>query len=61
MKEAQEIVDYLEIDSAEKLGFGSRLILTNDGFSVLLKATMDVNGRHQIEVEFIPPKSHYEN
>ena len=61
MKESQEIVDYLEINFAEKSEHGSRLTLTKEGFSVSLKATINMVGEPCICVSFIPPNSHYED
>ena len=56
MKESQEIVDYLEIDSAEKFYYGSKIKLTNKDFTVIFTS---VGG--QIRVDFIPPEKHYAN
>ena len=54
MKEAQEIVDYLEIDNAEKSLLGSQIKLTKEDFTVVFTSI-----GAQIRVDFIPPASHY--
>jgi hypothetical protein len=56
MKESQEIVDYLEIDFAQKLEHGSRLVLSKEDFSVSFKAIVGCDGHPRIYVEFIPPE-----
>jgi len=61
MKKCQEICDYLEIDLACKVNYGSELHLRKEDFTVILKAVVGCDGLPHIQVIFQPPESQCED